>query len=104
MSLDIELKIGNDVMYEANITHNLTKMASHVKPNLYEIIWNCDVTNAGELIKPLTLGIEFINNNKSLKKFNPPNLWGSYDILLKFCYELLDGCVINPDATVEISK
>jgi len=58
MSLDVEIIGGNGAYYEANVTHNLNKMA--MEAGIYEYLWRPDeigITKAGRLIEPLSKGL-----------------------------------------------
>lgn len=107
-----------------NITHNLAKMASHVrlyegrKETLYDYTWNYEETNAKEIkrgaisaISPRDLSryllkfIEYMHKKKNiLLKYDPPNKWGSYNGLLGFAENLLLLCLKYQDGKIEISK
>jgi len=119
MSLDVTLKealrcpachhrffAGNDVIYWANITHNLGEMANNA--GLYAILWRPEeegVEFAGELIKPLSKGLDKLKSKPDFfKQFNPANGWGDYEALVKFVSSYLDACRNNPDAIVFVSR
>ncbi len=59
MSLDVYLEIMQPaVVYESNITHNLTEMADAV--GIYKYLWRPEelgITKAKDLIKPLADGL-----------------------------------------------
>lgn len=60
MSLDVHLTYGvrERVVYSANITHNLGKMADEA--SIYYALWRPDeigITKAGQLIIPLREGL-----------------------------------------------
>ena len=93
-------------LFEANITHNLGKMAR--KAGIYHYLWRpeeIDITFAKELIDPLTLGIEELKENPdTYKKLNPKNGWGSYGGLVEWVERYLEACKENPDALINVSR
>jgi hypothetical protein len=114
MSLDVYLVsdkcnfCGRDehVVFEGNITHNLSEMAYAV--GIRDQIWNprCSgITIASLLIPWLDSGIEILKDEPDkYKKFNPENGWGSYDVFLKFLGKYLDACKKYPNAKVRVSR
>jgi hypothetical protein len=98
-------EISNDA-YEANITHNLNKMAG--ESGLYEYLWQPEKNNifvAKELIEPLTKGLELLKSDpERFKQFNPSNGWGDYEGLVSFVEKYLSACKIYPQAKIRISK
>jgi len=112
MSLDIELYYTKDpqednIVYEANITHNLNKMAT--KAGLYYPLWRAtdvlEVKCAGDLIPLLKAGIKVLESDRAyFEEFNPENGWGDYDGLLHFAQSYLDACKNHPYASVYISR
>ncbi len=93
-------------LFDTNITHNLTKMASEA--GIYKYLWRPEetyVTKASDLIKPLQHGLELLKSDRArFEKFNPPNGWGSYDALVTFAQEYLNKCKENPEATIRVSR
>jgi hypothetical protein len=86
-------------VYTANITHNLSKMATVA--GLYEVLWKPNVSKAYELIVPLSTGlVELMTNPEKYKVYNPKNGWGDYDGLVEFMKDYLTACLKYPDATV----
>jgi len=94
---------GGEV-YEANITHNLTKMASEA--GLYECIWRpeeCYINTAYQLIAPLESRLRILESNSEyFEQFNPDNGWGNYKGFVEFVKEYLAACKRYPDATVRV--
>jgi hypothetical protein len=95
VSLDISLyyDVNTDqkelewhIVWEGNITHNLTCMAR--KAGIYYYAWRpeeCGIVRAFDLVLPLYKGIKKLKSNPAyFRKFNPPNNWGSYETLLEF--------------------
>jgi len=107
MSLDISLtKIQPVEIYEANITHNLRKMA--VEAGIYTAIWRPDelgITEASQLIAPLTTGLALLKvNPEKFKVYNPKNNWGRYEDFIEFVEAYLQACKDDPTATVSVSR
>ena len=93
-------------MFEANITHNLGKMAQEA--GLYEYLWRpeeIEIIKAGQLIDYLREGLHRLKSDpEKFKAFNPPNGWGTYEGLVEFVQNYLDACYEHPDARVEVSR
>ena len=113
MSLGVSLIANQPVsVFDANITHNLTEMASEVKLSngmtLYQVLWRPDESNlkyARDIADLLEEGWNILMADpEHFKKFNPENGWGSYDGLEKFVYKYLNACRFNPGAELEISR
>lgn len=107
MSLDIYLHaLRLTTVFEANITHNLTKMASEA--GIYEALWHpdaLDVVKAGDLIIPLEEGLRRLKLEPDFfKQFNPKNRWGDYDGLVEAVEKYLAACKANPDAEVRVRR
>jgi hypothetical protein len=97
---------AREVMYEANITHNLGRMAEAA--GIYEHLWRPEeigITKAFELIEPLTEGLQRLRDNPDhYKQFGPSNGWGSYDGLVDWVGRYLVACKDNPDGEIEVSR
>jgi hypothetical protein len=113
MSLDIDLMVVQPVsVYEANITHNLGKMADDVVlsngKNLYQVLWRPDEHGwkfARDISEMLNEGWNILlSDPERFRKFNPENGWGSYDGLVNFVYKYRNACWDNPDAELRISR
>lgn len=116
ISLFFNVDTGNGTewfgVYNANITHNLTEMASEVKCcgplSLYEWIWRPEenrITRAGQLITPLSEGLLELKKNRSkYSKYNPENGWGDYDNLVQFVQHYSDACIKYPKAEIGVCK
>ena len=107
MSLDFYLE--DDVGYElfsANITHNLTKMASEA--GIYKVLWRPDengITTAKQCIDPLIEGLtKLARDPEYFKQFDAPNGWGQYEHFLEFVAEVLVACAKHPTANVSVSR
>jgi hypothetical protein len=92
--------------YDANITHNLNKMADAA--GIYKHLWRPDeigVTRAEELIEPLSAGLARLQAEpETFRAHNPLNGWGSYEGFVQFVADYLDACKANPTATVRVSR
>ena len=92
-------------VYEANITHNLGRMAGECG-QLYEALWRPDEqdwTHARDLIEPLRDGLAILQTDHDrLQEFNPSNGWGSYELLVRFTAGYLAACERWPDAEVRV--
>ena len=111
MSLDIYLKyeVEKDkwvTVFRANITHNLAKMAEAA--NIYYELWRPDaieITQAKELIEPLTKAIEDMKKHKEqYEKNNSPNGWGLYDNFVPWLERYIEACKEYPNAIIEVSR
>lgn len=106
MSLDVYLELGNVCVYEANITHNLNKMADAA--SIYKHLWRPEeigVTKAKEIIDQLNSGlIELVMNPEKYEAFNSPNGWGMYEHFIYFCAKYLEACKKYPEATISVSR
>jgi hypothetical protein len=95
-----------DDLYNANITHNLNRMASEA--GVYNHLWKPDeigVTKASQLVEPLTSGLRLLKSDpERFQKFNPLNGWGDYDGLVGFVSKYLRACQEYPEATVRVSR
>ena len=109
MSLDVSLTLDGGAghsatAYEANITHNLTKMASEA--GLYEACWKPEelgVTTAKQLAPFLSVGlVRLVNDPERFRSFNPANGWGDYDGFVEFVRKYRDACLMYPKAEVSV--
>ena len=108
MSLDVSLVVRVGVnqkeieVYTRNITHNLNIMAGEA--GIYKHVWRpeeLNITNAIELINPLTEGLELLKSDPDrFKKFNPENGWGNYGILVEFVAKYLEACKEFPETEI----
>ena len=93
-------------VYQANITHNLGRMADAA--GLYDPMWRPEeqgFTHAKQLIEPLATGLaRLLADPAKFKVHNPENLWGNYDGLVRFTEEYLDACRRFPEAAVRASR
>lgn len=110
MSLDVTLtcRCCESVVFERNITHNLTDMAFECGQGFYHAIWRPDelgFTQAVQLQTPIYHGLLILKQDRErLEKFNPDNGWGSYDGLVGFAELYLEACRKWPNATVKVCR
>jgi membrane carboxypeptidase/penicillin-binding protein PbpC len=75
---------------------------------VYEVMWRADeykITHAKHMIYALEEGIKILEDDPEyFRKFEPENGWGNYEGLLGVAKQLLELCVANPEATVEVSR
>jgi len=94
-----------NVVYSANITHNLTEMAG--KAGLYSCLWIPELTGikyAKDLEKKIQTRLPRLQEYPDyFKSFNPPSGWGDYDTLVSFTKELLAACLKYPESKVSVS-
>lgn len=93
--------------YDANITHNLNKMAAAV--GLYIPLWRPEEGGyklAMDLFAPLNEGIAKLlaRGKDELRQYEPRNGWGTYENLLSFATQYLEACKANPDAEISVSR
>lgn len=93
-----------DLVYTANITHNLNNMADEA--GIYKHLWRPDEIDVGfahQLIDPLEEGLQFLKENpQHYKRFNPSNGWGDYEGLVSFVERYLEACKKYPQAEVSV--
>lgn len=107
MSLDVYLKeVRLTTIYDANITHNLNKMADEA--GIYKHLWRPEeigITKAAQLIDPMREGLALMKSDPPrFEKHNPSNGWGTYEHFLSFVEGYLAACEENPNASVEVSR
>jgi len=118
MSLDVTLYTvkeacpccGRDaekiVHHDANITHNLNKMAAEA--GMYEALWRPEengYTHAGQIIPVLEKGLaEMQADPERFKAFDSPNGWGLYEHFTPWVSEYLTACREHPDALIEADR
>ena len=106
MSLDVTLKLKRETVFDANITHNLGKMASAC--GVYYACWrpeeiNC--TKAKHILPMLKDGIEVMKNHPDFyKTFDSPNGWGLYIHFLPWLEKYADACEKYPEAKILVSR
>lgn len=94
-------------VFDANITHNLNKLADYV--GIYKHLWRpdeIDIKYAKELIKPLKTGLKKLQSGsiEKFRTFEPENKWGVYENLVEFVKNYIKACKEYPDARVLVSR
>lgn len=106
MSLDVTLRFKDEDLFEANITHNLNKMAKEA--GVYEACWRPEDINAKkakDIIPLLESGIQKMKEDpEHFKKFDAPNGWGLYKDFLPWLEKYLAACKSNKKASIKISR
>jgi hypothetical protein len=113
MSLDVTLLVNyckvcerGDVVYEANITHNLGEMAREA--GIYEACWHPETimaTQASDIMKRLEAGLKDMKERPEYyKKFASPNGWGVYTDFVPWVERYLEACKKNPEAWIKVSR
>lgn len=107
MGLDVSLvNEKGEELYDANITHNLNKMADAA--GIYYHLWRPEeigISQAKELVHPLTAALERLKANaEHYSKYNASNGWGLYENFVPFVERYLHACKEYPDAVIEISR
>ncbi|AVQ10127.1 hypothetical protein [Siphoviridae environmental samples] len=106
MSLDVWLTMGDETVFEWNITHNLRPMAELA--DFAEAAWRPDcngITKAGQLSFWLERGIiNLVKRKAEMEKLNPENGWGDYEGLFDFTVAYAVACNEYPDAEVRVSR
>lgn len=92
--------------FDANITHNLGKMASEA--GIYDAVWRPEengITKGRQLIEPLEAGIALLRSDpERFKQFNASNGWGLYENFVPWLEKYLLACKEYPDANVRVSR
>ena len=111
VSLTIEVNTGGDEphivnLYEANITHNLGKMAG--KAGIYKHLWRPEelgITKAGDLIESLEKGLADMKvRPEYYKQFNAANGRGLYKDFVPWIERYLEAAKQYPNADINISR
>ena len=94
------------VVYDANITHNLNRMAKEA--GIYEACWRPEeigATHARDLIPLLRRGLrKLVEDPEHFKQFNASNGWGLYEHFVTWVSEYLRACEEHPYATIRVSR
>lgn len=120
MSLDVSLYSSNDAtcrtcggtgkhaeeVFEANITHNLNRMASAA--GIYECVWRPEehgFETAGQIVVPLKAGLERLKADPgTYQPYSAENGWGTYEQFIPWLEEYLAACEAHPDARIEVGR
>ncbi len=75
---------------------------------LYHGLWRPEtigIEKAAQLIPVLERGLAKLEaESEEMRKHNPPNGWGSYEVLVDFVRDYLKACKESPEATVRVSR
>lgn len=97
------LEQESEDVFDANITHNLGKMAEAA--GIYRCLWHPEelgIAIGRELIEPLTTGLELLESDpERFKAHNSLNGWGMF---VPWVRVYRDACEEYPDATVRVSR
>jgi hypothetical protein len=107
MSLDVYLtETSPHMVYDANITHNLSAMADAA--GIYEVLWHPNeigISKARDLIERLRAGLALLKADPDkFKQYDAANGWGLYEHFVPFVERYLAACVEHPDADVRVSR
>ena len=101
-----ENEFETECVFDANITHNLNKMADAA--GIYEACWRPEeigATKASDIIPILEKGFEDMKTRpEHYKQFDSPNGWGLYIHFLPWVESYLNACRKYPDAIIEVSR
>lgn len=101
-----ETEYETNCVYDANITHNLGKMADAA--GIYYALWRPEeigATKASDIIPILEKGFEDMKERpEHYKQFDSPNGWGLYVHFLPWVESYLNACREYPDAIIEVSR
>ena len=105
LDVSIEAVVTTDV-FSDYVTHNLDRMAEAA--GIYQYLWRpeeLNITTAGELIVPLTEGLEKLKSNPEYyQTFQATNGWGTYDGFLRFVENYLENCRRFPEGKIRVSR
>ena len=95
-----------ECVFDANITHNLGKMAAVA--GIYEACWRPEEINAikaSDITPILEKGFEDMKARPEFfKNFDSENGWGTYKDFLPWVESYLRACKEYPDAIIEVSR
>lgn len=101
-----ENEFETECVFDANITHNLNKMADAA--GIYEACWRPEeigATKASDITPILQKGFEDMKARpEHYKQFDSPNGWGLYIHFLPWVESYLKACREYPDAIIEVSR
>jgi hypothetical protein len=108
MSLDVYLTYEEDgntiTVYDANITHNLGKMADAA--GIYEACWRPEEkgwTQAKDIAPILEEGLQRLKDQPEyFQQFNSPNGWGLYEHFVPWIERYLAACKQYPNAAIGV--
>jgi hypothetical protein len=93
-------------LFDANITHNLNKMADAA--GIYEALWRPDehgFVRARDIIPILERGLTQMEEEpRRFQQFDSSNGWGTYDDFVPWVRRYLQACREWPDAYIRVSR
>jgi hypothetical protein len=100
------LEYETDCVFQANITHNLGKMATEA--GIYYACWRpeeIEAKVAKDIITLLEKGFEDMKSKPDYyKQFDSSNGWGIYVDFLPWVEEYLKACKAYPEAEISVSR
>ncbi len=100
------LEEKEEEVFDANITHNLGKMADEA--GIYEACWRPEeigAMKAKDILPLLEKGYADLKARPSyFKQFDSPNGWGLYVHFLPWIENYLEACKEYPEATIWVSR
>jgi hypothetical protein len=104
MSWDITLTekkcVDVEVSDVGNYTYNVSKMYGEAMGETLSYFHDMKAIDAIDLLYKGVIEME--NNPDKYKSMNPENGWGNYEGALEYLKELLNACVKNPNATIQV--
>ena len=95
-----------ELLYNANITHNLAGMAD--KAGIYKALWEPEEIGAKyakDIIEIVDKGLADLKARPEyFEQFNSSNGWGVYEHFISFVSDYLDALKDNSDAEIYISR
>ena len=95
-----------ETVFEANITHNLNKMAD--KAGIYKACWRPEeigATQAKDILPLLEKGYADLKARPEyFKQFDSPNGWGLYKHFLPWVEKYMNACEKYPEAKISICR
>lgn len=107
MSLDIYVtEIVENIVFDKNITHNLTKMADAA--GLYYVLWRpeeINVKTCNDALPILQIGLATLKiKREEMIKLEPSNGWGTYAGLVDAVESYIEACKQNPNGKISVSR
>ena len=103
MSLDFTLKIGNEEIFDANITHNVVSMWE--KAGCCEALYKSDGQKAMDVRDIIVDAVvDMMKHKAEYKKLDSPNGWGIYEDAFKFLLSVAVACCDFPEAIIGVDK
>lgn len=103
---NVHTKKTRETYYDANITHNLGRMADAA--GIYNCMWRPEehgIAKAAQLIEPLRAGLALLQSDEPrFSQYNASNGWGLYEHFVPFVAKYLQACQKYPDADVNASR